>query len=438
MSPRPATRSDPFALPKLFILVLICCISFVAAASAEGKRIALVIGNGAYAHVGRLDNPVSDADLMAESLAGAGFEVTKLTDADQNEMKRGIAEFGRSLRQAGTDATALFYYAGHAVQSFGRNYLLPVDSNLQHQADLVLYGVEADGILRQLFAARLRASIVILDACRNNPFTSLTGFADEGLAEMDAPTGTFIAYSTAPGRVAADGIGNNSPYTAALARAIASESLPIEQLFKRVRVDVLNATGGVQTPWDSSSLTTDFYFRQPNNLSTGPSSNEEAFWQSVRDTEEIRQLELFLDLYPDSAYRSEANERIAALGNREGSSAETAGRPVLPSVGGLSANISAPMTFETPITEGVGEIVGKSIEQVYSTGSPLFPPFEGIPDELWKGQKCSNCHQWTRELLCDQGKFYLSEGATRSLEKKHPLGGTYKKNLARWASTGCR
>lgn len=425
-------------MPSLPILLLLCVVVLVTPALAAGERIALVIGNGNYSYVGRLDNPVSDANLMAETLAGAGFRVTKLTDVDQDQMKRGIAEFGSALRQAGNDATALFYYAGHAVQSFGRNYLLPVDSNLQHQADLVLYAVEADGILRQLSAARVQTSIVILDACRNNPFQNLSGFGDEGLAEMDAPTGSFVAYSTAPGRVATDGTGDNSPYTQALARAIQTEDAPIEQLFKRVRIDVLRATGGVQTPWDSSSLTTDFYFQQPADTTAGPSDKERAFWESVRDTGDVGQLELFLNLYPTSQYRDEANERIAALSNNGSSGNGASGPTDLSPVGGLSPTITGPMTFDTPITEGAPEILGKSIREVFSTGSPLFPPFEGIPDELWKGQKCSNCHKWTRELLCDQGKFYLGPDAERSLAKKHPLGGSYKKNLAKWASTGCQ
>lgn len=404
----------------LFVASVTCCFA--------QERIALVIGNGSYRHVGPLDNPGNDAELMAEALETVGFQVTKVVDSDQLSMKRAISEFGRNLREAGTDATALFYYAGHAVQSYGNNYLLPIDSNIQHQADLDLYGVEADGILRQLFAARVQTSIVILDACRNNPFERRTGLSNEGLAEMDAPVGSFIAYATSPGKVATDGFGENSPYTSSLAKAILNTSQPIEQLFKSVRVDVLNQTSGQQTPWDSSSLTRDFYFREPPK-NDARFDAESSFWSTISDTKQPEQLELFLKIYPDSTFRSQAEERLAALRKPE----EPAAEPV-PQPGGVGQALS----FTTPIARGDPQIVGRSIQEVFTTASPLFPPIEGLPEELWKDQKCSNCHQWTKELLCDQGKFYLSSNATRSLEREHPLGGSFKMNLRDWAQGGCQ
>ena len=180
-------------------------------------RIALVIGNGRYQTVPELKNPVSDAELISGVLRSVGFEVTLLTDSDQAGMKRAIADFGRALRAAGPDTTGLFYYAGHGVQAQGLNYLLPVDSAVQDAADLDLVGVQADWVLRQLFSARNRTNIIILDACRNNPFASFGTDAAPGLAEMIAPTGTFIAYSSAPGSVAVDGAGSNSPFSLALA-----------------------------------------------------------------------------------------------------------------------------------------------------------------------------------------------------------------------------
>lgn len=397
------------------------------AAVAE-KRIALIIGNGSYQAIGGLDNTVPDAQLMAQTLAEVGFQVTSLIDADQDTMKRGIADFGRALREAGPDTVALFYYAGHAVQSFGNNYLLPVDSQIHDQADLDLVGVEAGWILRQLFSARVRTNIVILDSCRNNPFPEVAGFTDQGLAEMNAPTGSFIAYATAPGSVALDGLAGNSPYTSALASAIRGTSQSVEQLFKQVRVAVLETTGGAQTPWESSSLTGDFYFRPPEGASAPtPSSAEESLWSSVKDSGDATQLQLYIWTFPSGKHRAEAESKIAAL---QQSAAGSTAAPAAP------ADATA-VTFRTPLAAGDATIVGKSIEQLI-TSQPLFPPFEGVPDELWKGQQCSNCHQWNHERICEQAKFYIGEQAERSFEKPHPLGPEFKKHLRSWAQGGCQ
>ncbi|WP_368075922.1 caspase domain-containing protein [Leisingera sp. NJS201] len=174
------------------------------------ERLALVIGNSAYGSVSPLDNPVRDARLIAQTLEGLGFDVTLAADTRQIEMKRAIGQFGRKLRGAGDDATGLFYYAGHGVQSFGSNYLLPVDVALADAADLDLMAVEAQSVLRQMASARNRTNIVILDACRNNPFEAVADLNESGLAEMKAPTGTFLAYATAPGDVALDGPGKTA------------------------------------------------------------------------------------------------------------------------------------------------------------------------------------------------------------------------------------
>jgi hypothetical protein len=272
----------------------------------DGPRIALVVGNGEYEAITSLANPVSDANLMAAALEETGFEVTLLINADQNAMKRGIADFGRKLRSSGPDSTGLFYYAGHGVQSQGSNYLLPVDGNIQDEADLDLAGVEADWVLKQLFSARNRTNIVILDACRNNPFAALGGgMGDQGLAEMKAPTGTFISYAAGPGDVALDGTDGNSPFTRAIAAGVNVEGAPIEQVFKQVRVDVLKETSGMQTPWDSSSLTGDFFFKAAEPMSEDELAARQ-LWDSVRLTADPVQVMLFLRAYPNSAHGADA------------------------------------------------------------------------------------------------------------------------------------
>jgi formylglycine-generating enzyme required for sulfatase activity len=233
-----------------------------AAAHSAETRIALVIGNSEYAS-GPLPNPANDAKLLGDELTRLGFDVIARRNADQTAMKRAIQEFGARLEKAGPDSVGLFYYAGHGVQLNGRNYLIPTTARIEREGDVEIEAVSADWVIEQMRYARNRLNIVILDACRNNPFTRSMRSVDHGLATMDAPAGILIAYSTAPGAVAADGTGRNSPYTEALTQAIRDRHEPVEQVFKHVRVGVMSVTSGKQVPWESSSLTGDFYFAAP-------------------------------------------------------------------------------------------------------------------------------------------------------------------------------
>jgi len=242
------------------------------AARAAEARIALVIGNSEYA-AGPLANPANDAKLIGDELANLGFDVIARRNADQTTMKRAIQEFGARLEKAGADSVGLFYYAGHGVQLNGRNYLIPTTAKIDREGDVEIEAVSADWVIEQMRFARNRLNIVILDACRNNPFTRSMRSVDHGLATMDAPAGILIAYSTAPGSVAADGAGRNSPYTEALTHAIRDLREPVEQVFKHVRVGVMNATAGRQVPWESSSLTGDFYFAAPGHAAQEPSGS---------------------------------------------------------------------------------------------------------------------------------------------------------------------
>jgi formylglycine-generating enzyme required for sulfatase activity len=241
-----------------FVLFALTALSSAAAVPAE-TRIALVIGNSEYSS-GPLPNPANDAKMIGETLSSLGFEVIARRNADQNTMKRAIQEFGSRLEKGGPSAVGLFYYAGHGVQLNGRNYLIPTTAQIEREGDVEIEAVSADWVIEQMRYARNRLNIVILDACRNNPFTRSMRSVDHGLATMDAPAGILIAYSTAPGSVAADGSGRNSPYTEALSQAMRDLHEPVEQVFKHVRVGVMGATSGRQVPWESSSLTGDFYF----------------------------------------------------------------------------------------------------------------------------------------------------------------------------------
>src|SRR5262245_33335908 len=230
--------------------------------SAQAEpRIALVVGNSNYGkEIGSLANPVNDAAAMAAALQQTGFQVIKVTDADQRKMKRAIRDFGDKLTAAGPTATGLFFYAGHGVQIQGANYLVPIGADISKEGDVDIESVSADDVLKQMEFAGTRVSIVVLDACRNNPMQRGFRSAVRGLAPMQATQGSFIAYSTSPGDVAADGQGKNSPYTTALVKTIVQPGVGIEEAFRIVRTEVMAATKDKQVPWDSSSLTAPFFF----------------------------------------------------------------------------------------------------------------------------------------------------------------------------------
>jgi caspase domain-containing protein len=471
-------------------------------------RLALIIGNGSYTNVTALDNPVNDAELMAASLRKVGFDVTLVTEATQNELIRAISAFGRELREAGDDATGLFYYAGHGVQSFGTNYLLPVDIDIHDAADLSLVGVPAHAVLRQMFSAQNQTNIFILDACRNNPFVSISDLSDNGLAEMKAPTGTYLAYSTAPGEIAVDGAGSNSPFTEALAQRISTPGVPIEALFKDVRVEVLSETGGLQTPWDTSSLTVDFQF-VPAVVPSPEDLQIRQLWDSVRMSRDPVQVLLFLRASPNNPYTHEARKLLQELMSKElqpkptvpqveaakpkpvdpadaerdlieqarragtaeayqtyldafpeGAFSELA-RLELQSILGNQQRtdpiadpppvvVSEPeasepqdsgsgspgaVVFNAPLGVGDPEIATRSIAELI-TGSPRFPPIDGLPEDVWKNKACSSCHQWDQANLCEQAQTYLA-GEKTEVSKKHPYGGVFKEALRAWAREGC-
>ena len=246
----------------MFARAAICLILlfFASAAFAQDakNRVALVIGNAAYKRAA-LANPVNDAKLMAERLKAQGFEVSASYDASQSGMKRAVQTFAASLRERGKDAVAFIFYAGHGVQVKGENYLIPVDEQIKSEADVDIDAVSLSSIMSMLENTQTRLAIVVLDACRDNPF-AFSRAAQRGLALVPAPSGTLIAYSTSPGRTAPDGpAGTNSYYTAALVQALAEPGLKVEDAFKKVRVAVHAKTNGAQTPWEHSSLLGDFY-----------------------------------------------------------------------------------------------------------------------------------------------------------------------------------
>ena len=224
------------------------------------RRVALVIGNATY-KVNPLKNPVNDSTDMARSLRSVGFDVIEANNTTLAQMREVTRRFADKL---GNSDVGLVYYSGHGVEVKGKNYLIPVNADIKREYEVVDQAFDASQFLEMMDNIRgpnnKRVNILIVDACRNNELQKSWRSTNNGLARMDAPGGTFISFATAPGRVAADGSGRNSPYTKHLLQALKQPNVPIEQVFKVVRRNVMEETKGEQIPWENSSLVGDFYF----------------------------------------------------------------------------------------------------------------------------------------------------------------------------------
>jgi uncharacterized caspase-like protein len=298
---------------------------------AQEARVALVIGNGAYTNAEPLKNPVNDARAMARVLRDAGFEVIARENVTRRAFVEALHEFAGKVTPGGV---GLFYYAGHGIQVRGLNYLLPIDAALANEYDVKYETVDINDVLGRLDEARARLSLVILDACRDNPFARRFRSTSRGLAQTDAPRGTVIAYATAPGDTAADGDGENGVYTAELLKAIAQPGLKLEEVFKRTIDGVARTTANRQTPWVSSSFRGDFVFNaavaappppppqaapspptQPRAVAPAPSVDtvEQTAWLTIASSNNPAMFELFLKRFPDGVYADFARARLEEL-----------------------------------------------------------------------------------------------------------------------------
>ena len=243
----------------LFLLCLSVFLPLVS--SGQNKRLALIIGNANYVNTQALANPVNDANSIYFMLDKLGFDLMKFENVNQTEMKRAIDEFGEKLKKYDV---GLFYYAGHGVQVNGTNYLLPVDVNLKSEKDAEYDCIDAGRVLSKFEDSGVKTSIIILDACRNNPFAKSwsRSIKSNGLAFMEAPAGALIAYATQPGSVAFDGKGSNGLYTECLLKCIGDPELNLMQVFQKVTKMVREGSSGVQIPWEYTSFEGDFYFNQ--------------------------------------------------------------------------------------------------------------------------------------------------------------------------------
>ncbi len=294
------------------------------------KRTALIIGNGDYTNARKLVNPANDATDMVKSLTDLGFEVISGTNLSLKAMRDKVRDFGDRLKANG--GVGLFYYAGHGIQVAGRNYLIPVEADIQREDEIEDTALNFDVVLRKMATANNGLNIVILDACRNNPFARSWSrdTSDGGLAQITAPTGTFIAYSTSPDKTASDGTGRNGLYTSELLNVINRPNLKLEEAFKQVTIAVDKSSGGKQVPWTSSSLRGEFYFKQTGqNLSSKATPNdkreeplivskdratkERESWDLVKNSTDPEDFRYFLKEFPSGANAEKAKIRLDEL-----------------------------------------------------------------------------------------------------------------------------
>ena len=283
-----------------------------AADQPNPPRPAFVIVNSRYP-VGALVNPVNDARAVAERLREAGFSVTLKLDTGRRDLREAIRDFSEILGR--NKGIGVFYFAGHGVQLNWRNFLVPVDARIRRKADVQAEAVDLGLLLDGLGRARNAMNIVILDACRNNPFGPDFRVDDKGLSQLDAPTGTLLAYATAPGNTAEDGEGSHGLYTDHLLKEMRTAGAAVEDVFKRVRLSVRRGSLGSQVPWESTSLEADFSFLPGK---AGRDAGEEfkldlAAWQQLRAADSVDRLEAFIRQRPSGKFAEMAQFRLDQL-----------------------------------------------------------------------------------------------------------------------------
>jgi len=438
-------------------------------------RVALVVGNGDYAaDIGKLKNPASDAQMMADTLTGLGFEVSLVTDADQKAMKRAIREFGQKLRATGPNGIGLFYYAGHGVQVDGENFLLPIGAEIQAEGDVELEAVSASSILSQMQFAGNAVNLVFLDACRNNPLTRSFRSGSRGLARVDAPRGSFVGYSTAPGDVSVDGETSNSPYALALVEELTTPGISIEEAHRAVRGKVLAATNQRQTPWDSSSLTGPVVLREvtmvapvapatPAPAPAEPSaggSNQQAellFWDSIKTSDNPATFQAYLTQFPNGVFAGLARAKITELESAGSDPTETqsAARQIQPAapepapqpeeaaplaveelsgvyVATKSANVRAAPATDAKIVaklavdqavDATGQVAGGEWLRVSAKGKTgfvsgkLMAPSDAAEVDAWSALKSAPSEAGAKSFIADHPSGYFRPKAEALLAK---------------------
>ena len=416
-----------------FCAFLLLAFSAAHSAAVAEPRVALVIGNAKYSG-NPLRNPRRDAELMARTLAAVGFDVLPVLDGGAAEMRKAVTEFSRRLQVPGS--VALFYYAGHGVQADGENYLIPLGADIKSMNEVALNALSLGDVLRAMARSEARMNIVILDACRDNPFSATTrSIASGGLAPVVAPSGTIIGYATAPGEVARDGDGQNSPYTAALAANIPAAGLTLEDVFRATRRRVLDVTGGKQTPWEHSSLVGEFFFKPktaepegsgrppPADPQTAARLSEIDAWEKVKDSKDPQVLKDHIQHYPDGVFAELAAykaSRLEAMHTQTpwtwimtGSNDRDGGGPEAAATYEKALKLEANAGAGGDLGEAAklyGEAAAQGLAAAMFSYARAFDKGRGVPKNLveaarWYGQAADKDHAGARAALGTMYEF---------------------------------
>lgn len=362
-------------LRLLLLLWCLGCAALLAApATAQGTpgsepRVALVVGNAAYRSA-PLRNPVNDARAMRDKLQSMGFDTLYFENLQTRQVGAALREFRNRIRPG---AVALFFYAGHGVQVRGENYLPAVDAEIGSEEDVPQQSLSLGAVLNTMEDSKAGVNLVLLDACRNNPYARSFRSAPMGLARVQAPSGTLIHYATRPGSVAEDGRGEHGTYTEALLAQIGEEGVPIETALKRVTIRVREATKGKQEPWMEGSLTGDFYFIvKPGavvNIQQAPATPEAAAWQAAESLGTSAAYEAYLNEYPKGLYAAAARIKLAALSRPAAAAPATLPAPAatLPAPS-ATAPVLPPAALLTPVPAGTKDVEGFVWRDVQARG----------------------------------------------------------------------
>lgn len=335
------------------------------------ERVALVIGNSAY-RAGALENSTNDARDMAELLRQAGFQVELRLETTKVQLLESLQDFGETLKDKRTKV-GVFYYAGHGAQQAWRNFLVPVDADVQSAEDVAQMAVDVSELTTQMARTRDRNFLMILDACRDDPFGIAYRPAAKGLSQYDAPAGSLLAYATGPGRVASDGSGRNGLYTTYLLRELSVKGVRVEDAFKRVRLGVRLASRGRQIPWESTSLEEDLYIYPPQRRTALSHAEQEALldqeidaWRVAKSTNSIDSLAAFLREFPSGNVSELALARLNALLRAQ------APRPRLAQLHVPEAPSAAPPPDKTVLAAASTPVV-RAVEEVPAPVTSVVP-----------------------------------------------------------------
>lgn len=429
------------------------------------ERIALVMGNAAYQTAAPVPAAQENAQIVADGLTALGFDVNLVINANLRFQRFSIQQYLDALQQAEPGSIGIVYYQGHGVAVSGTNYLLPPNIASGDAGAIARTSIDVSSLLTSPAGGSGTQSVVILDCCQANPFSSESDTTGQAFVPLDAPDGVLLAYAAAIG----EAVGPQSTFARDLMEQISAPGTSMQDALAALAPNFVSS--GVDAP---ITLT------EPAELTA-----EDQAWNAIRDTTDPDAVLAFLETYPDGAYSDRAQNLIVDLLEQQLEAAAAAqaeeaeptpetetpeAEPEEPASEPEQAVASEPeedadsalaveaapaatdsaepvdieaeialseVSFSVPLAAGSPEVVGMSIEELIA-GMPLFAPIEGLPEELWKDQECASCHEWNPANLCDQANFYLGEAGAANPTKPHPYGGTFKQNLAQWARGGCQ